>query len=235
MNRLTGFDVEFCQQQFADLVVYDAGSLLLRVAHARVQRVDSLRERLQARLGDVEPALLRGPVVPNRNYIGSSLESAGPALTRALSVLRGFTGTLFFFFFSFFFSHTFTFQLLDKPWSQLSSLLPPGSCLQFFIAHRVQQSHCSSIFHQVLLTHALALSARQFVHKKKSQRIYTSMHSAGLELTKLTYTRLEDNLIRHRGDRICRAPALFNRHYRGLSTVLSFFVFPFLVFYFLLT
>ena len=57
------------------------------------------------------------------------------------------------------------------------------------------------MFHRVLLTHALALSASQFVHKKKSQRIYTRMHSAGLELTKLTYTRLEDNLIRHRGDR----------------------------------
>ena len=28
------------------------------------------------------------------------------------------------------------------------------------------------------------------------------MHSAGLELTKLTYTRLEDNLIRHQGDRV---------------------------------
>ena len=28
------------------------------------------------------------------------------------------------------------------------------------------------------------------------------MHSGGLELTKLTYTRLEDNLIRHRGDRL---------------------------------
>ena len=27
------------------------------------------------------------------------------------------------------------------------------------------------------------------------------MHSGWLELTKLTYTRLEDNLIRHRGDR----------------------------------
>ena len=27
------------------------------------------------------------------------------------------------------------------------------------------------------------------------------MHSVGLELTKLTYTRLEDNLLRHRGDR----------------------------------
>ena len=51
----------------------------------------------------------------------------------------------------------------------------------------------------MLLTHALALFASQFVHKKKSQRIYSSMHSAGLELTKLTHTRLEDNLIRHRG------------------------------------
>ena len=70
-----------------------------------------------------------------------------------------------------------------------------------FIAHRVQQSHCSSIFHRLLLTRALALSASQFVHKKKSPRIYTSMHSEGFELTKLTYTRLEDNLIRHRGDR----------------------------------
>ena len=29
------------------------------------------------------------------------------------------------FFFSSFFLHTFTFQLLDKPWSQVSSLLPP--------------------------------------------------------------------------------------------------------------
>ena len=62
---------------------------------------------------------------------------------------------------------------------------PPRCLPLIFIAHRVQQSHCSSIFHRVLLTHALALSASQFVHKKKSQRIYTSMHSAGLELTKL--------------------------------------------------
>ena len=57
-------------------------------------------------------------------------------------------------------------------------------------------------FHRELLTHALALSAIQFVHKKKSPRIYTSMHSGGFELTKLAYTRLEDNLIRHRGDRL---------------------------------
>ena len=30
------------------------------------------------------------------------------------------------------------------------------------------------------------------------------MHSGGLELAKLTYTRVEDNLIRHRGDRLQR-------------------------------
>ena len=78
---------------------------------------------------------------------------------------------------------------------------PPRFLPSIFIAQRVQQSQCWSIFHRVLLTHSLALSASQFVHKKKSHRIYTNMHSAGLELTKLTYTRLEDNLIRHRGDR----------------------------------
>ena len=44
---------------------------------------------------------------------------------------------------------------------------PPRFLHLFFIAHRVQQSHCSSIFHKVLLTHALALSASQFVHKEK--------------------------------------------------------------------
>ena len=70
-----------------------------------------------------------------------------------------------------------------------------------FFAHRAQQFHCSSIIHRVLLTHALAFSASQFVHKKKFPRTYTSMHSWGFELTKLTYTRLEDNLLRYWGDR----------------------------------
>ena len=37
------------------------------------------------------------------------------------------------FYSEYFFSHTLTFQLLDKPWSQVSSLLPPGSCLQFLL------------------------------------------------------------------------------------------------------
>ena len=89
----------------------------------------------------------------------------------------------FFFFFSF-----CTFSLSSFWTSRGHRCLPFSSpVLAFnFIAHRVQQSHCSSIVHRVLLTHALALFASQFVHKKKSQRIYTSMHSAGLELTKLT-------------------------------------------------
>ena len=120
-----------------------------------------------------------------------------------------------FFFFFFFFAHFYfpaSGQAVVFPASGqavVTGVIP--SPLRFlpsiFIAHRVQQSHCSSIFHRTSLTHALALFASQFVHKKKSQRICTSMHSAGLELTKLTYTRLEDNLIRHRGDLIFDADA----------------------------
>ena len=111
-----------------------------------------------------------------------------------------FLGGEVFFFFFFFFAH---FHLPAPGQAVVTGVIPspPRFLPSIFIAHRGQQSHCSSIVHRVLLTHALALSASQFVHKKKSQRIHTSMHSAGLELTKLTYTRLEDNLIRHRGDR----------------------------------
>ena len=88
-----------------------------------------------------------------------------------------------------------------------------------FIAHRVQQSHCSSSFHRMLLTHALAFSASQIVHKKKSPRIHTSMHSGGFELTKLTHTRLEDNLMRHRGDRI--TPRVVSRTILGCRSIKS--------------
>ena len=42
---------------------------------------------------------------------------------------------------------------------------PPRFLPSIFIAHRVQQSHCWSIFHRVLLTPALPLSGSQFVHK----------------------------------------------------------------------
>ena len=83
---------------------------------------------------------------------------------------------------------------------------PPRFMPSIFIAHRIQQSHCSSIFHRVFLTHALALSASQLVIKKKILRIYTSMHLGGLKLTKMTYTRLDDNLICHWGDRYNHVP-----------------------------
>ena len=86
---------------------------------------------------------------------------------------------------------------------------PPRFLPSIFIAHRVQQSHCSSSFHRVLLTHALALSGSQFVHKKyyhpvtmdgKEGRIYTPMvrtfsfrvvhHSALLTRRPLQYSRV---------------------------------------------
>ena len=129
----------------------------------------------------------------------------------------------------FFFLHISTSQLLDKPWSQVSflpwsqvsSLSPPRFLPSIFIAHRVQQSHCSSIFYRVLLTHALAFSASQFVHKKESPRIYTSMHSGGFELTKLIYTRLEDNLIRHRDDRVITSWSLMRPRKKRLTIPIS--------------
>ena len=100
---------------------------------------------------------------------------------------------------------------------------PPRFLPSIFIAHRVQQSHCASTFHRVLLTHALALSASQFVHNKKPPRIHTScMHSGGFELMKLTHTRLEDNLMRHRGDRLYTpSPAVYLSHAPLFAIVLQ--------------
>ena len=67
---------------------------------------------------------------------------------------------------------TSTFQLLQSLSGQVvvTGVVPsaPRFLPSIFIAQRVQQSHCSSIFHRVLLTHALALSASQIVRKKKS-------------------------------------------------------------------
>ena len=62
---------------------------------------------------------------------------------------------------------------------------PPGFLPSIIIANWGQQSHCSSIFHRVLITHALALSASKFVHKKKSQRIYTRKHHIYIRITSI--------------------------------------------------
>ena len=72
------------------------------------------------------------------------------------------------FFFFFFFAH---FHFPASGQAVVTGVIPspPRFLPSIFIAHWVQQSHCSSIVHRVLLTHALALSASQFVHKKKSR------------------------------------------------------------------
>ena len=106
------------------------------------------------------------------------------------------------FYFSLYFLFLITFFSPASEQSVVTGVVPssPRFLPSIFIAHRVQLSHCSSIFHRVLLTHAHAFCAGKFVHNKKSPRMYTSMHSSGLEHTKLTYTRLEDNVILNQGD-----------------------------------
>ena len=65
-------------------------------------------------------------------------------------------------FFFFFFAH---FHFPASGQAVVPGVVPssPRFLPSTFIAHtsRVQQAHCSSIVHRVLLTHALALSARQ--------------------------------------------------------------------------
>ena len=62
-------------------------------------------------------------------------------------------------------------ELLDKPWSQVSSRITPGMCLQFL--SRIGFSNPLLVhFHRMLLTHALALSANDFVVQ---QKVPTSM------------------------------------------------------------
>ena len=117
-------------------------------------------------------------------------------------VFLGVTSLRIFFFF-FFLAHIY-FPASGQAVVTGVNRSSPRFLPSLFIAHRVQQSHCSSIFRRALLTHALAFSASQFVRKKKSPRIYKSMHSRRFELTKLPYTKLEDNLIRHRGEGIGR-------------------------------
>ena len=110
--------------------------------------------------------------------------------------------------FFFFFSSTL---LLSSFWTShvVTSVAPspprPPRCSPSILcrAYLVGFSNPTArrFFHRgVLLTHALALSASQFVHKKSPYEFTQACTREGLELTKLTYTRLEDNLIRHRDD-----------------------------------
>ena len=71
---------------------------------------------------------------------------------------------------------------LDKPWSQVSSLLLPGTCLQLLscIGFSIPTARR---FHRVLPTHALALSANHFFCARKSP--YEYVHSVRIELAQL--------------------------------------------------
>ena len=73
---------------------------------------------------------------------------------------------------------TVTYQLLDKPRSQVSSLLPSGTYLH---VNRAEGSAFPTLvdFHRFLRTHALALSTSQFLQNKRSPRKYEYMHSGG--------------------------------------------------------
>ena len=99
-----------------------------------------------------------------------------------------------YFFILFFSSHLWTKAVVTGVVPSSPRFLP-----SIFIAHRVlQQFHCSSIFHRVFVANSLSRFRQVNLCTRKSPHpIYTSTHSGGFELTKLTYiyTRLEDNLI----------------------------------------
>ena len=90
---------------------------------------------------------------------------------------------------------------------------PPRFSLSIFIAHRVQQSHRSSTFHRVLLTHSRSRAFRKSICAQ--EKVITNVYEYALGGIRthephLDYnTGLEgNNLIRHRGDRL---------HYKGMT------------------
>ena len=116
----------------------------------------------------------------------------------------------YFFFFFFFFTHIY-FPASGQ--AVVTGVVPsPLRFLPFifiFLSHiGVSNPTAHRLFIECcyLTLSRFPLSASQVGHNKKSSRVYRSMHSGGFELTKLTYTRLEDNLIRHRGDRQYHTP-----------------------------
>ena len=93
-------------------------------------------------------------------------------------------------------------NLLDKPWSQVSSRLSPGTCLHFLarIGFSIPtcQLPCSSSFIGYLLTHPLAPSARHFSTQEKAPTS-TSMDSGRNLIRTIDFRRHDDHLPVHRG------------------------------------
>ena len=94
--------------------------------------------------------------------------------------------------FSFFLFSFLLFQLLDKPWSQVSSLFPTSKCLRFYRAESSASPTLVDI-HQILATHVLELSERINFHARKSPYDHehalgeTRSHKSTLVGTRFTY------------------------------------------------
>ena len=56
---------------------------------------------------------------------------------------------------------------------------PPRFLPSIFIAHRIQQSHCSSILHQVLLTHSRSRVFRKSICAQ--EKVTTDLYKYALE------------------------------------------------------
>ena len=104
--------------------------------------------------------------------------------------------------FFFFFLHTFRFPASGQAVVTGVVPSPPRFLPSIFIAHRVQQSHCSSYFSSsVANSRSRAFRKSICAQEQVPTNFYEYALGGARTLTKLTYTRLEDNLIRHRGDR----------------------------------
>ena len=86
-----------------------------------------------------------------------SSETSIRSIASPLLVLVVVGGGLRIFFFSFFLAH-FYFAASESVVVKGAVPSPPRFLPSIFIAHRVKQSHCSSILYRVSLTHAFALS-----------------------------------------------------------------------------
>ena len=97
-------------------------------------------------------ALARPVVIDPPPDLPVSLRNSAPPFRRPRSLLEKIAHILPTTASSFspsFFSHTSTFQLLDKPWSQVSSLLPLGSCVQFLSRIGFSNPTARRFFHRV--------------------------------------------------------------------------------------
>ena len=77
---------------------------------------------------------------------------------------------------------------------------PPFRLLpSLLLAHRVQHPLIVDFSSSFANSRSRAFRKSISAQEKDPRNLQTSTHSGGFTLTKLTYTRLEDNLIRQRG------------------------------------